>query len=85
MRRPFVGQFIAALVCGVVTTGLLWPDASSPSAHDTSLGLLIVTLSFLLGPGALYAAYVPAIAAGLLSAVLSYLLIRLGSRARPRA
>ena len=82
MRSGSVGPFITALICGLVTTGLLWPDLSAPSAHETSLGLLIVSLSFILGPGALYIAYVPAIAAGSVTAVISYLLIRIGSRSR---
>jgi hypothetical protein len=82
MRSRSVGPFITALICGLVTTGLLWPDLSAPSAHDTSLGLLIVSLSFILGPVALYIAYVPAVAAGAMAAVVSYLLIRIGSRSR---
>lgn len=84
MRSRFAGHFVAALICGLITTGLLWPDLSAPSAHDTSLGLLIVSLSFILGRGALYIAYVPAVAAGSMVAVLSYLLIRFGSRSQHR-
>ena len=80
MRSGSVAPSITALICGLVTTGLLWPDLSSPSAHETSLGLLIISLSFILGRGAMFVAYVPAVAGGLVVAALSYLLIRIGTR-----
>ena len=80
MRSSSFGPSVTALICGLVTTVLVWPDLSAPSAHETSLGLLIVSLSFILGQGALYIAYLPAIGAGSIAAVLSYLLIRIVAR-----
>ena len=69
-----------AIACGLVATGVLWPDLTSPSAHDSSLGLIVVLLSFLLGQGSLLLAYAPAVLGGVVVAIVSYVMIRIASR-----
>lgn len=70
------GPLVVSALSGIATTWLTWPDLHSAHDSDSQLAIVMVVLSFLIGPGSLLVAYAPAVLAGVVAALLTYIVIR---------
>jgi len=63
-------------VAGALVTWLTWPDVDGTASRESSVGLAVVALSFVLGPLAPALAYLPAVLAGAASVLLCRLALQ---------